>query len=399
MGSRIWTTEEVEYLIDTYGNKSIESIANYLGRSKIAVVEKAQRVGLGSFFSNSTRCIPINTLSKFIGSGSGGYIKISWVRNRNLPIHKLKRLNKTFEVIYLDEFWEWAYNNQSILDFSKFEKYALGPEPKWVDEKRNRDITHGLKFKKTPWTKLEDDRLKLLLNKNKYSYSELSTLLNRTTGAIQRRICDLNIKERPIKADNHSLYSKEEYDILCKMIKDGENYEAISEALGRSSKAIRGRVFNVYLTENLDKVRMYIGDGAWGDNRPTIPVRHMRLMQSEEKKYTKSLLSELTAALLNHAKDISGVANEYRNFWQKDMCMHWDKITGCTAGETSCDTCTHFQRIQPQFCKRCGITFFERQENLICERCRIQRQKSAARKYYSLFSKKQLEDSNGNKDR
>jgi hypothetical protein len=49
------------------------------------------------------------------------------------------------------------------------------------------------------------------------------------------------------------------------MIKGHENYETISEAVGRSSKAVRGIVYRLYNTENLDKAREVM-DKEVGDN-------------------------------------------------------------------------------------------------------------------------------------
>lgn len=67
------------------------------------------------------------------------------------------------------------------------------------------------------------------------------------------------------------------------MIKCGSKYEEISDRIGRSVKAIRGRVFDKYLTENLDKVRNYIGNGNFGDGTPDKPLKYKRLMSDEEK--------------------------------------------------------------------------------------------------------------------
>lgn len=77
----------------------------------------------------------------------------------------------------------------------------------------------------------------------------------------------------------------------------------------------------------------------------------------------------------------------YRNstlfgvYWQKDLCMHWDEAKGCTAGGQDCDSCTLFVRIRPQYCARCGGTFYERQENRFCQKCRTARKKQAQRKW------------------
>ena len=48
-------------------------------------------------------------------------------------------------------------------------------------------------------TKAEDDKLRYLLEKNRYTYSELAQELRHSEGAIKRRILDLGIETRPVR--------------------------------------------------------------------------------------------------------------------------------------------------------------------------------------------------------
>ena len=48
------------------------------------------------------------------------------------------------------------------------------------------------------------------------------------------------------------------------MIIAGKKYEQMADVIGKSVKAIRGRVYHMYITQNLDKVREMIGSGPWG---------------------------------------------------------------------------------------------------------------------------------------
>lgn len=386
-----WTAEEDEILCDWWGNHSVEAIAKKLGRSEGGVINRVNRLGLPGFLQSSDKYVTLFELTKAVGyNGSQGYLKTSWMKNRGLPTHRIKRRKQAFDVIYVDEFWEWAEKNKTFLDFSKFERYALGPEPEWADQKRRRDYQRSRQRKTTPWTKMEDDRLKKYISEYRYTYAELSQKLNRTTGAIQRRLCNLNIKGRPLKADNHIKWTDEEYHRLAEMIKAGYDYEYMSDMLGKSSKAIRGRVFDKYLTEVLDKVREYIGDGEWGDGCPDFPLKYMRLMPPGEKEAAKGQLAVLASVLLERAKEISGAAGKYKDYFQKDMCVHWDDVKGCLAGEAGCDYCISFERIEPQYCTRCGAAFYERKENKICLRCRRQRIRQAQRKYAELKRKGKL---------
>lgn len=260
MGKK-WSEEEIQYLHDKWGSKSLGTMSRSLKRSKNAILVKAGRLKLGAFLE-SGEYVSWNQLLITLGVGGGGYKSISWVQNRAFPI-KTKRVDKnTYKIVYIEDFWKWAEKNQDLLNFSKFEEYSLGKEPAWAKDKRKRDFEKNTKYIKTPWTTAEDSRLKYLLEQYKYTYMDLSKMLRRTDGAIQRRICDLGLKARPLKADNHIKWTKAEFALLEELIKAGYGYELISEKISRSAKAIRGRVYCMYSTENLDKVRAAMVSGG-----------------------------------------------------------------------------------------------------------------------------------------
>ena len=232
--------------------------------------------------------------------------------------------------------------------------------------------------KKTPWTPAEDEMLKRLVSKQMYTYAEVSEFLCRTAGAIQRRCRDLGILARPVKADTHgadAMWTDEMYDVLAEGIKDGDSYSLIGKKIGKSEKAIRGKVYYVYLSEDLDKVRKLIGDGAWGDGAPEPNVRQ-GLRLSRTRQGVRKDLSSLAGLLKLRMNELG-----YEPYWQRYMCMKWDDFKGCTAGCDNCDECVDFERIRPQYCARCGGTFFERNENVFCVSCRVARKKKAQRRW------------------
>lgn len=256
--NRNWTKEEIQYLTDNYGEKSYKTISKKLNRSITAIEIKARRLKLGSFLECGDY-ITWNQFQGAIGNSTGcGYKTKSWIQNRNFPTHTKKVRNNSFRIVYIHEFWKWAKDNQDLLDFSKMEENILGVEPDWAKEKRKRDFEKSQKIKQTPWTKDEDERLKYLLKKQKYTYMELSRMMMRTTGAIQRRCCDLNLLDRPVKAENSIKWTESEEKILIELVTKGYGYELISEKIQKSSKAIRGKIGRMYNTENLDKVRRRI---------------------------------------------------------------------------------------------------------------------------------------------
>ncbi len=383
-GSRTWTAAELEYLDSNWGYVSLPSMAKRLNRTVDAIKLKAGRLGLGSMLMGGDYITLNQLIIALSGHKESSYLRKSWVENRGLPVHK-KRVNKCqFNVVYIDEFWKWAEKHRSFIDFSKMEPLALGKEPEWVVEQRKKDYKALSLQRKDPWSPAEDSKLIYLLNQQKYGYLELSKMLNRSAGAIQRRCCDLGTKLRPVKADTHgadSIWTEKDYEILCDGIKNGESYGSIAELIGKSEKAIRGKVYYVYLTENMDKVRLMIGSGNWGDGAPVPTVNQGKSLSAYRQQVKKDL--SYFAGLLKYRANELG----YDPYWQRFMCANWDDFKGCQAGESDCDSCAQFLRIREQYCKRCGATFYERKENIYCADCRKARKKQANKKWAVLSSR------------
>ena len=295
--NRTWTKEEVEYLKEKWGNVSIPILAKKLNRSVNAVKLKAGRLNLGPMLENGAY-VTLNQLAiALTGKNFSSYCKKSWIENRGMPVHNKKVINNTFKIIYLDEFWKWAEKNRSFLDFSKMETLTLGKEPEWVNEQRKKDYTSNALQRKDKWTPYEDDKLRYLLKQQKYGYAEVAEILHRSEGAIQRRCADLGIRERPVKADIcGNLWTDDMYRIIAKGIKNGDSYSLIANRIGKSEKAVRGKVYNKYLTESADKVRTMIGDGQWGDNAPEPKVKQA-LYLSHTRRVCRQNLTDLVGLL------------------------------------------------------------------------------------------------------
>lgn len=373
-----WTKAEEEYLAENWGTVSLDGICEHLGRSRNAIKVRVARMGLGPFW-DSGDYVTLHQLIQALGYGrSDSYKQTSWIKNRGFPVHTKRCGDSACKVVYLDEFWAWAEQHRSFLDFSRMEPLALGKEPDWVAEQRRNDIRGFALQRKDPWTKQEDERLVHLVRMQKYGWLELSEQLQRSCGAIQRRLCDLGVKARPLRESSQgNNWTDEDYRILTDGIRNGIGYMAIGRMIGKSEKAIRGKIYQVYLTESADKVRAYMGDGAWGDGRP-VPTVKQGLSLSHTRTEVRRDLERLVAALKLRQTQIAG-DHGFEEFWQREMCMKWSPVSGCTAGCDGCDECAEFQRIPPQFCARCGRTFYERQEVRFCGPCRLARKKQAQR--------------------
>lgn len=293
---RKWTPEEEYCLQDKWGEVSIKGLASTLGRSENAIIVKAQRMGLGAHLHADHR-VTANQLMKAIygGKQQGGWTMNRWIEN-GLPIKSHLVKNSRFKVVDIDDFWKWAEQNKDIVNFSLMEENILGAEPEWVKEKRRIDIRE--KFKKTPWTEQEDNKLIRLLDEYKYTYNDLCKKLNRTEGAIKRRIITLGLIQRPIRNyDKH--WTDKETEKLLTMKAKGHGWEEIGRALERSGSAVRGK--------------------------------YERLQNPEYcKRYYRNNREKLA------------------EYFQKDMCKNYVKTIGCTAGEDDCDNCKHFRRRDPE---------------------------------------------------
>lgn len=297
---RWWTQEDLDYLESKWGTVSIPAIANALGRTSDAVRLKAHKLGLGAVLSSGDY-VTFSQLAKAVtGASSEGTSRgktESWIKERGLPIHK-KRVDKSsFRVVYIDEFWEWAYQYRSFINFAKMEPLILGKEPDWVAEQRKMDERVLDPQREDPWTDEEDSRLKMLVNQQRYTARELSEMMNRSEGAIRKRCSTIGLLARPVP-EKHQKWKREELDRIVQYIKDGVPYETMSKELGRSTHSIKSKIAYFYLTSDQDKVRALIGNGNWGDGAP-VPTVKKGIYLSRTQTGVKKDLSAL-AGLLKH---------------------------------------------------------------------------------------------------
>lgn len=240
MGSgRTWTAQEVDYLEESWGRTTIPRIAKKLNRSVNAVKLKAQRCGLGRHLHAGAR-LPFRHLLEALGHlGGEGYITQRLIK-AGCPVKYQKSVDFRYRVIDIDEFWKWAEQNKRMLDFSKMEINALGKEPDWVKKKRVEDVRNYIRPHNSQWSKADDDLLRKVLPLYRYTYSDLSKRLNRSEGAIKRRIHDLGIKQRPVRMENR-LWTDKETETLLRLWDKGYSYERIADELNRTALQVRGK--------------------------------------------------------------------------------------------------------------------------------------------------------------
>lgn len=239
MQGTTWSKEDVEYLEDNYGVKSIGTIARNLGRTETSVIVRKTRMGLGTFLDSGEYVTYSQLLVALYGldtAESAYRVNKSWT---GFPVKRKKVLNNSFKIVYIEDFWKWAEENKRKIDFSKMEENILGAEPEWVKQKRRIDFE--CRMKNSPWTKAEDMKLERMLNQRKYNYTDLSATLNRTEGAIRRRIWDLALDVKPVRA-KAKMWTKEEIAKLVFLYDEGWSLEKIGQKLGRTGQSVRGKI-------------------------------------------------------------------------------------------------------------------------------------------------------------
>ena len=259
-----WSSSEIEYLSEQWGTKSVLALSKQLGRSPVAIKAKARKLKLGSFL-NAGDYVSLNQLYATLGIvGGGEWRNKNWISQYNFPVRYRRVEQKRFRVVYIKDFWEWAFSHQSKIDFTKFEENSLGEEPEWAKQKRKADFEKLFAVSKSAtsmkWTPTEDEKLLFMLKTYKYTAEEIAKSLLRSESAVIRRISTLKIPYRPLRNDSHGTpWTEAEKSAVITMIKGNSNYPAISKAMDRhSEKAIRGLVYRLYGTENLDVVRTRI---------------------------------------------------------------------------------------------------------------------------------------------
>nr|WP_243157544.1 hypothetical protein [Clostridium sporogenes] len=234
---RDYTKEELIYLEEKWGAKSVKSIAKKLNRSEWAVRMKAYKMGLGDP-KLSIDGITINQLSKAIGVHYQSIMR-NWVEQYGFPVKNKVLINESITYATQNDFWEWAKDNKNLIDFSRIEANILGKEPQWAKEKRRIDILANNKSRnKRPWTDSEIEKLISLLKTYNFTYADIAERLGRSQSAVKRKIYDLKIPYRPVPKRRGVFWTKDQKVKLKKLYDKGYTPTLISKTIGKSEFSI-----------------------------------------------------------------------------------------------------------------------------------------------------------------
>lgn len=186
-----WTEKDIEFLENSIGVYSYDRIAKKLGKTPTAVKSKVDKLGIGNT-KLASGLITVHELAKCLCVCSKTVKKFA--ENHGLPtvqrdfrIKKEDGVKRLLTYIDIDKFWKWATENKDLINWYQLPKYALTPEPEWLEERRKEDYQKWLK-RPRPWTPEQDAQVWHLFYTEGKTQKEIGVIMNRTKISIEKRI-------------------------------------------------------------------------------------------------------------------------------------------------------------------------------------------------------------------
>ncbi|MFP7472518.1 DNA-binding protein [Niallia taxi] len=180
MSKKPWRAEEIKLLQTLVGQKSVTAIAKELGRTPGAVSNKLSRLGLGAT-RKQTGMLTARELANKLGVTTKTVV--SWEAYGLKTVTRVTRYKKQFILIKMKNFWEWAEQNKSLIDFTKLSKKDFSTLPEWVSGNIKASRT-SVRYRH--WTTSELKKLHVLIEKG-LTYKQISKLLNRSESSVEKR--------------------------------------------------------------------------------------------------------------------------------------------------------------------------------------------------------------------
>lgn len=174
--SRIWTEQEKQYLIKKYPYQSAETTANKLNRSVTSIMRKAKELGVSIYFEN----IHATTVAKAFNTDIGAVRK--WINNYGLPCRKVQGKGFQRYIIIPEEFWKWAYEHRSTINWSKYVSKSILPEPDWL---KSEVENYGTPNTRARFSREEISAIRKMIAKDGLSYREIANKTGRTLNSIK----------------------------------------------------------------------------------------------------------------------------------------------------------------------------------------------------------------------
>ncbi len=178
---RAWTKEEENVLKEKWGTCTIEKLARDMRRTPESLKIKASKMNLGAMILNNTEIIVIPEICK-IFSISEYMARVAWPQKGLKIIEVSISENKSYQGVYVDELMNFLEQNQDIWDSKKLEENILGIEPAWLKQKRERDKNTSYE-EHSVWTEEEKAKARFFIKKGK-TYDYIAEKTNHTVSEV-----------------------------------------------------------------------------------------------------------------------------------------------------------------------------------------------------------------------
>ena len=187
-----WTKEELDYIRDVWGEKTVPEIAKKLGRTINAVKVKTQRMGYtGQKWYGGM--MSARKVSELLGVDVHTVCDY-WIPKCGLK-GKAKRLGtskKTTTIIMFEDLLPWLETHQDLWDSRRVELFGLGAEYDWLAAKRKADSVKPTR-KAQKWTPEEDQRLIAMFRRGGMTNAEMGAALGRPESGVEHRLLRLDV--------------------------------------------------------------------------------------------------------------------------------------------------------------------------------------------------------------
>jgi DNA-binding CsgD family transcriptional regulator len=192
-----WSEDEIEYLMDKWGNMTITNISRKLDRSENAVLLKAHKLGLkNQVIANGTYLRPkdiadilnieIRNVYYWLDHGYIDYkkLKIRSMKKYQIGIDSFKDFLDKHQNLWNSKRADMTLIKSCFINCSTTGNYIL---PKWMEEKISGDAM-VIKMKEYKnWTTKEEEKLSSLLEQGKNN-KEIARILNRSIYSVQGKV-------------------------------------------------------------------------------------------------------------------------------------------------------------------------------------------------------------------
>lgn len=226
-----WTEEEKEYLISNWGLVTIKTLEKKLQRTQRAIRAKATEFKLGRKQYAQGLLFSPNQVAKILKIDN--HVIYRWIEEKRLKAMNKKLIddNQIYQ-IRMEDLEEFLQNNLDAWDSRRLDLYALGTEPKWLQEKRKKDMQLPVK-QGSFWTEEEEKRLISYL-KSGLEVKKIAKRMGRTEKSIYAKAKRLRDSGGNLKPRKIMLYwTNEEVEIMLEMEKQGYTDDEIAYQLGR----------------------------------------------------------------------------------------------------------------------------------------------------------------------